>query len=84
MVLSLDEVCRFFAEAVLYKHRIILMTAYSAGLRVSEVVNLLIKDIDSERMSFDACQGKRNKDRYTVLSPVLWEMLPYHRWARGP
>ncbi len=84
VVLSLDEVCRFFAEVVSYKHRMILMTAYSAGLRVSEVVNLLIKDIDSERMLIHVRQGKRNKDRYTVLSPVLWEMLRHYCWARGP
>ena len=50
VVLSLDEVRRFFAEVVSYKHRMLLMTAYSAGLRISEVVNLQVKDIDNERM----------------------------------
>jgi len=84
VVLSLDEVRRFFAEVVSYKHRMILMTAYSAGLRVSEAVNLLVKDIDSERMLIHVRQGKRNKDRYTVLSPVLWEMLRHYCWAARP
>jgi integrase/recombinase XerD len=84
VVLSLDEVRRFFAAVVSYKHRMILMTAYSAGLRISEVVNLQIKDIDSERMVMHVRQGKRNKDRYTVLSPVLLGMLRHYCWAVRP
>jgi integrase/recombinase XerD len=62
----------------------ILMTAYSAGLRISEVVNLQIKDIDSERMVIHVRQGKRNKDRYTILSPVLLQMLRHYWWAARP
>jgi integrase/recombinase XerD len=84
VVLSLDEVRRFFAEVVSYKHRMILMTAYSAGLRISEVVNLHVKDIDSQRRVIHVRQGKRNKDRYTVLSPLLWEMLRHYCWAARP
>jgi integrase/recombinase XerD len=84
VVLSLDEVRRFFAEVVSYKHRMLLMTAYSAGLRISEVVNLQVKDIDNERMVIHVQHGKRNKDRYTVLSPVLWEMLRHYCWAVRP
>jgi site-specific recombinase XerD len=84
VVLSIDEVRRFFAAVVAYKHRIILMTAYSAGLRISEVINLQVKDLDSERMVIHVRQGKRNKDRYTVLSPVLWEMLRHYCWAARP
>jgi integrase/recombinase XerD len=84
VVLSLDEVRRFFAHVISYKHRMILMTAYSAGLRISEVVNLQVKDIDSERMVIHVRQGKRNKDRYTILSPVLWEMLRHYCWAARP
>lgn len=84
VVLSLDEVRRFFAQVVSYKHRIILMTAYSAGLRISEAVNLLVSDIDSERMVIRVRQGKRSKDRYTLLSPLLWEMLRHYCWAARP
>ena len=84
VVLSLDEVRRFFAAVVSYKYRMILMTAYSAGLRVSEVVNLQVTDIDSQRMVIRVCQGKRKKDRYTILSPVLWEMLRHYCWAARP
>jgi integrase/recombinase XerD len=84
VVLSLDEVSRFFAAVVAYKHRMILMTAYSAGLRISEVINLQVSDIDSARMVIRVRQGKRSKDRYTVLSPVLWEMLRHYCWAARP
>ena len=84
VVLSLDEVRRFFAAVISYKHRMILMTAYSAGLRISEVIHLQVKDVDSERMVIHVRQGKRNKDRYTVLSPVLWEMLRHYCWAARP
>ncbi len=84
VVLSLDEVRRFFAHVVSYKHRMILMTAYSAGLRISEAVNLLVSDIDSERMVIRVRQGKRSKDRYTLLSPLLWEMLRHYCWAARP
>ncbi len=84
VVLSQDEVHRFLAAITSYKHRMILMTAYSAGLRISEVVNLQVKDIDPERMVILVRQGKRNKDRYTMLSPVLWEMLRHYCWAARP
>jgi site-specific recombinase XerD len=83
-VLSFDEVRRFFAAVDSYKYRMILMTAYSAGLRISEVVNLQVKDIDSERMVIRVRQAKRNKDRYTMLSPVLLEMLRHYWWAARP
>ena len=75
VVLSADEVARFFAAITNIKHRAILMTAYAAGLRVSEVVNLRVSDIDSQRMVIRIDQGKGQKDRYTMLSPQLLEVL---------
>lgn len=84
VVLSRDEVQRFFAAVASYKYRMILMTAYSAGLRVSEVIHLRVSDMDSQRMVIRVCQGKRKKDRYTILSPVLWEMLRHYCWAARP
>jgi site-specific recombinase XerD len=52
-----------------------LMTAYSAGLRVSEVVHLRPEDIDSSRMLIHVRGGKGAKDRYLPLSPFLLELL---------
>lgn len=84
VVLSVNEVQRLFAVIPSFKHRMILMTAYSAGLRISEVINLKLTDIDSERMVIRIVQSKRNKDRYAVLSPVLLSMLRNYWWAARP
>lgn len=84
VVLSLEEVQRLFAAIVSFKHRMILMTAYSAGLRVAETVDLKVTDLDSQRMVIRIVQGKRKKDRYTVLSPVLLDMLRHYWWAARP
>ena len=53
------------------KHRALLMTTYGAGLRVSELCQLKVSDIDSARMTIRVEQGKGAKDRYTLLSPRL-------------
>ncbi|MDO8804570.1 MAG: site-specific integrase [Elusimicrobiota bacterium] len=74
-ILSADEISRLFAAANNLKHRVLLETAYSAGLRVSELVHLKITDIDSDRMLIRIGQGKGNKDRYTLLSPRLLQQL---------
>jgi site-specific recombinase XerD len=57
------------------KHKAMLFTAYSAGLRVSEIVNLKIEDIDSKRMQIFIQRAKGKKDRYVNLSPVLLDIL---------
>ena len=74
VVLSLDEVVRFLAAVTNVKHRAILMTAYAAGLRVSEVTRLQAADIDSQRMVIRV-RGKGRKDRYVMLSAQLLEIL---------
>jgi integrase/recombinase XerD len=83
VILSADEVARFFAAVPSLKHRTALMTAYAAGLRVSEVVRLTIADIDSRRMLIRVEQGKGGSDRYVMLSPQLLIVLrAYWRKAR--
>lgn len=75
VVLSLSEVKRVIDNVKSYKSQTVLMTIYSAGLRLSEAINLKIKDIDSGRMEIRVEQGKGRKDRYTILSKVLLERL---------
>ena len=75
VILSFEEVTRFFESIPSLKQRAILMTAYAAGLRVSEVVHLKVTDIDSKRMVIRVNQGKNRKDRYVMLSPRLLEIL---------
>jgi len=67
-VLSFSEVTTILDATVNVKHKAILMTAYSAGLRVSEVLSLKISDIHSENMQIHVRSGKGDKDRYTLLS----------------
>jgi len=57
------------------KHKAILMLGYSCSLRVSEVINLKIIDIDSKRMLVNIRNAKGRKDRVVVLSPKLLETL---------
>lgn len=57
------------------KHKAILTTIYSCGLRLSELTNLMIKDIDSTQMTITIRQGKGNRDRVVVLSEKLLLLL---------
>lgn len=84
VVLSPDEVLRFFAAIRNIKYRAIFMTAYAGGLRVSEVASLRVADIDSQRMVIRVRRGKGQKDRYVMLSPRLLEMLRIYWKAVRP
>ena len=66
------------------KHKVILALAYSVGLRVSEVINLKIKDIDSDRMMILIKSAKGNKDRYVPLSPDILVMMRRYYTAYKP
>lgn len=74
-VLSEEEVVQVIQKTQNLKHRALLLTAYSAGLRVSELVNLRVRDIDSGRMLIHIHEGKGGKDRMVQLSEVLLETL---------
>ncbi len=82
-VLSADEVVRFLEAVSSLKARVALTTAYAAGLRVSEVAALKVRDIDSDRMVIRIENGKGGKERYVMLSGTLLGILRnYWRLAR--
>lgn len=82
-ILSPEEVMHFLNAITNHKHRAILMTAYAAGLRVSEATHIKVTDIDSQRMMLRVEQGKGMKDRYVMLSPRLLDVLrTYWKSAR--
>ena len=82
-VLSVEQVRRFFAVVRNPKHRAIFMSAYGAGLRISEVLNLRVSDIQSEQMLIHIRRGKGGRERYVKLSWRLLEALrEYYRRCR--
>ncbi len=75
VVLSESEVAAILNAINNLKHKAILMTIYSAGLRISEAIALKLSDIDSHRMQIRVAQAKGKKDRYTLLSPKTLDIL---------
>jgi len=74
-ILSQAEVAALLTVSRNLKHRAILTTLYAAGLRVSELCQLQVTDIDSARMVLRVRQGKGQHDRYVMLSPKLLPLL---------
>ena len=85
IVLSREEVVQLYHAVSSLKHKAIVLTLYSTGVRVSELVHLKIHDIDSSRMLVRVQEGKNRKDRYVGLSPKLLELLrQYWRSTKPP
>lgn len=80
-VLSKVEILAILDQVVNLKHKVILLTTYSSGLRISETLNLRISDIDSKNMLLRVNQGKGNKDRLSVLSHENLKLLRLY-WNR--
>jgi len=81
-VLTMQEIWKIICSTNNLKHRLILMTTYSGGLRASETINLKPKYIDSKAMLIKV-KGKGKKDRYTLLSKrLLVELRAYYRAYR--
>ena len=83
-VLSKDEVAKILKVTAFLKHKALLVTAYSAGLRVGEVVRLKISEIDSKRMKIRVTAGKGAKDRDTLLSETALRILREYVQAFKP
>ncbi len=81
-VLTMPEVWKIICSTNNPKHRLILMTTYSAGLRVSETIHLKAENIDSKAMLIKV-EGKGQKQRYSLLSKkLLIELRAYYRQYR--
>lgn len=74
-VLSEEEVLKLINAPDNIKHKAILYTIYSAGLRMSELLNLRISDIRSDEGYIMIKDSKGKKDRHTILSPILLNLL---------
>ena len=81
-VLTMEEIWKIICATNNLKHRLILITTYSGGLRASETINLKPWNIDSKTMLIKV-EGKGKKERYTLLSKrLLVELRSYYREYR--
>ncbi len=78
-VLSEDEMQKMLGRAQNIKHRCMMFMLYSAGLRISELLNLKWQDIDEDRNVIYIRGGKGRKDRITLLSKLALDFLRYYQ-----
>jgi integrase/recombinase XerD len=83
-VLSREEVRRLFSVVTNLKQKALFLVAYDSGLRLSEIRQLRVADIDSQRMVLRVRQGKGKKDRYARLTPQLLAVLRDYWRAERP
>jgi site-specific recombinase XerD len=82
-VLTMEDIWKIICSAINLKHKVILMTTYSAGLRARETINLKPENIDNKTMLIKVEEGKGKKHRYTLLSKkLLDELRTYYRKYR--
>jgi len=75
VVLNREEVVKLYKAVPYLKHKAMILTLYSTGIRASELANVKISDIDNKRMLIRIDQGKNRKDRYVRLPAKLLEIL---------
>ena len=80
-VLTREELEAFFNCVDDFKFKTIFMLAYGAGLRIGEIANLRVEDIDSKTMRIFVREGKGNKERYTILPEETLKMLRIY-WTK--
>jgi len=82
-VISKNDIAKIFSQMDNPKHLLMLKLCYGMGLRVSEIVNLKITDIDSRRMLVYIESAKGKKDRYVPLPvSILDDLRNYYRTYR--
>ena len=74
-VLSLKDISKILAVTKNLKHKTMLFLIYSAGLRLGELLELKLGDIDSDTMKIYVRKGKGKKDRYIMLSENVLNLL---------
>jgi site-specific recombinase XerD len=83
-VYSKEEVSRIFEQVDNLKHKSLLLLIYSAGLRVSEVLNLRVEDILTDRKMVFIRRAKGRKDRYTTLAENALALLQEYLRSYAP
>lgn len=84
-ILSASEVEQIIKATHNLKYRTLFILIYGAGLRASEAASLRVHDIDRSRQALHIRQGKGNKDRYVILSPLMLRALSiYWQQCRAP
>lgn len=71
IVLSKDEIVKLIENIKNQKHKLLVSLSYSSGLRVSEIIDLKVGDINLEDLTIHIKWAKWNKDRVTILSEKL-------------
>ena len=74
-LLTKEEIGLILQTTPSLHHRAMFMLAYGSGLRLAEIVNLLVSDIDSKQMRIFIRKGKGDRDRYAILPQVTLEAL---------
>lgn len=85
VIMSQEEVRLLLSRVPTLKHRSLLATIYSGGLRLNEALHLRLDDIDSQRMLIRVREGKGQKERYTLLAhSALGLLREYWGYERPP
>jgi integrase/recombinase XerD len=84
IVLGKEEVASLINATSNIKHRLLLMLCYSGGLRVSEIVSLKCEDLDFSRGTLYVRKSKGRKDRYTILSAKVVDILCQYKEIYHP
>lgn len=82
LTLSHEMVLQIASQTNNYKHKLIILLAYGAGLRLSEVIDLQVRDINLYERTIHIRNGKGDKRRFTILPDKLWNQLKMYLQER--